>query len=57
MRHPVISNILKLFYSILATYIGMNNEIFFAIPKRRVHVTYSIPGVSDDGPNIPGQII
>jgi hypothetical protein len=42
---------------LLATYIGMNNEFFFAIPKRKTTVTYSVPGVSDDGPNVPGQII
>ena len=42
---------------LLATYIGMNNEFFFAIPKRKTTVTYEIPGVSDPGPNIPGQII
>ena len=42
---------------LLATYIGMNNEFFFAIPKRKTTVTYEVPGVSDPGPNIPGQII
>ena len=42
---------------ILATYVGMNNEFFFAIPKRKTLVIYSVPGVSDEGPNIPGQII
>ncbi len=42
---------------ILATYVGMNNEFFFAIPKRKTIVVYSVPGVSDEGPNIPGQII
>ena len=36
---------------------GMKNEFFFAIPKKKVTVTYSVPGVSDDGPNIRGQII
>jgi hypothetical protein len=41
----------------LSTYIGMNNEFFFAIPKRKTIVIYSVPGVSDEGPNIPGQII
>jgi hypothetical protein len=41
----------------LSVYIGMNNEFFFAIPKRKTIVTYSVPGVSDEGPNVPGQII
>ena len=41
----------------ISIYIGMKNEFFFAIPKRKVTVTYSVPGVSDDGPNIRGQII
>jgi hypothetical protein len=36
---------------------GMKNEFFFAIPKRKVTVTYEVPGVSDGGPNIRGQII
>ena len=42
---------------LLATYIGMKNELFFAIPKRRTFVWYSIPGASELGPNIQGQII
>lgn len=42
---------------LIATYIGMNNEFFFAIPKRKTTVTYTVPGASDPGPNIPGQII
>ena len=42
---------------LIATYIGMNNEFFFAIPKRKTTVTYEVPGVSDPGPNEPGQII
>ena len=42
---------------LLAVYVGMNNEFFFAIPRRRTMVTYSVPGVSDMGPNVPGQII
>ena len=42
---------------LMATYIGMNNEFFFAIPKRKTTVTYEVPGVSDPGPNEPGQII
>jgi len=33
-------------------WIGMNNQFFFAIPKRKKTVTYSIPGVSDTGPNV-----
>ena len=36
---------------------GMKNEFFFAIPKRKVTITYSVPGVSDEGPNIRGQVI
>jgi hypothetical protein len=35
----------------------MKNEFFFAIPKRKVTVTYEVPGVSEGGPNIRGQII
>ena len=35
----------------------MKNEFFFAIPRKKVTVTYSVPGVSDGGPNIRGQII
>ena len=42
---------------ILATYIGMKNELFFAIPKKQTIVTYSIPRVSDEGENIYGQVI
>ena len=42
---------------LLATYIGMQNEFFFAIPKRKTTVTYSVPGVSAEGPNLPGMII
>ena len=41
---------------LLATYIGMKNELFFAIPKRRTLVWYSIPGASELGPNIQRQI-
>merc|ERR550525_679480 len=32
-------------------YFGMQNEYFFAIPRRKVTVSYSVPGVSDSGPN------
>ena len=42
---------------LLATYIGMNNEFFFAIPKKRTTVTYDVPGASNPGPSIPGQIL
>ena len=42
---------------ILATYIGMKNELFFAIPKKQTIVTYSIPKVSDEGENVYGQVI
>jgi len=41
----------------ISIYIGMKNEFFFAIPRKKVTVTYSVPGVSDGGPNIRGQII
>ena len=30
-------------------WIGMQNEFFFAIPRRKKTVTYSVPGVSDPG--------
>ena len=42
---------------LLATYIGMNNEFFFAIPKKRLQVTYTLPGVSDDPNMAPGTIL
>ena len=42
---------------LFSVYIGMRNQFFFAIPKKKVTVTYSIPGASEGGPNIPGQII
>ena len=39
-------------------WIGMKNEFFFAIPKRRTTVSYSVPGVSDTGTGGPqNQII
>ena len=38
-------------------WIGMQNEFFFAIPRRKVTVTYSVPGVSDNGPNIRNRIM
>ena len=44
-------------FILVSVYIGMKNEFFFAIPKRKTTVTYSVPGVSDGGPNIQGQII
>jgi len=44
-------------FILIATSIGMQNEFFFAIPKRKTTVTYSVPGVSAEGPNIPGMII
>lgn len=44
-------------FLLIATYVGMNNEFFFAIPKRKTTVTYTVPGASDPGPNINGQII
>ena len=30
-----------------SVYIGMKNEYFFAIPRRKVTVSYDVPGVSD----------
>ena len=41
----------------VSVYVGMNNEFFFAIPKRKVMVYYEVPGVSDTGPNPPGKIL
>ena len=41
----------------LSVYIGMKNEYFFAIPRRKVTVSYSVPGVSDSGPNPPNLIL
>ena len=38
-------------------WIGMNNEFFFAIPRKRTTVTYSVPGVSDEAPNQQNQIV
>ena len=38
-------------------WIGMNNEFFFAIPRKRTTVTYSVPGVSDEGPNQQNKIV
>merc|ERR1719411_335614 len=40
-----------------SVYIGMKNEYFFAIPKRQVTVSYSIPGVSDSGPREDNRIL
>lgn len=37
-------------------WIGMNNEFFFAIPRRKKMITMSVPGVSDSGPNIQNRI-
>ena len=41
----------------VAVYIGMKNQYFFAIPQRKVTVSYSVPGVSDSGPNEPNRIL
>jgi hypothetical protein len=41
----------------ISIWIGMNNEFFFAIPRKKKTVTYSIPGVSDSGNNEQNQII
>jgi len=38
-------------------WIGMQNEFFFAIPRRKKTVTYSVPGVSDSGPNQQNAIM
>ena len=38
-------------------WIGMHNEFFFAIPRKRTTVTYSVPGVSDQGSNQQNNII
>ena len=38
-------------------WIGMNNEFFFAIPRRKKTVTYSVPGVSDGGPNVQNRVL
>ena len=40
-----------------SVYIGMQNEYFFAIPRRKVTVSYSVPGVSDSGPNPQNRIL
>ena len=40
----------------LSVWIGMKNEYFFAIPRRKVTISYSVPGVSDSGPNEGGHI-
>ena len=44
-------------FILLSVYVGMKNEFFFAIPKRKTVVTYSVPGVSDGGPPAQGKII
>jgi len=41
----------------ISIWIGMKNEYFFAIPRRKVTVSYSVPGVSDSGPNDPNKIM
>ena len=41
---------------ILATYIGMKNEMFFPIPKKKTTVTYELPGISNVGSNIDNAI-
>ena len=55
-------------------WLGMKNEFFFTIPRRKVlhccctghystlavfqvTVSYSVPGVSDSGPNPPNRIL
>ena len=44
-------------FILISIYIGMKNEFFFAVPKRKTVVVYEVPGVSNMGPNIPGQIV
>ena len=44
-------------FILVSIYIGMKNEFFFAIPKKKVVVAYKVPGVSSGGAYIPGQII
>jgi hypothetical protein len=41
----------------ISIWIGMKNEFFFAIPRRKVTVSYSVPGVSDSGPNPQNRIL
>ena len=41
----------------ISIWIGMTNEFFFAIPRRKVTVSYSVPGVSDSGPNPQNRIL
>ena len=41
----------------VSIWIGMRNQYFFAIPQRKVTVSYSVPGVSDGGPNPPNRIL
>ena len=41
----------------VSVWIGMRNQYFFAIPQRKVTVSYSVPGVSDVGPNPPNRIL
>ena len=42
---------------LVSTYIGMSNELFFSIPKKRISVTWTVPGISAPGPNVPNQIL
>ena len=41
----------------MSIWIGMKNEFFFTIPRRKVTVSYSVPGVSDPGPNPQNRIM
>ena len=41
----------------VSIWIGMKNEYFFAIPRKKVTVSYSVPGVSDSGPNPQNRIM
>jgi len=41
----------------MSIWIGMKNEFFFTIPRRKVTVSYSVPGVSDSGPNPQNSIL
>ena len=42
---------------IWAIWIGMSNEFFFAIPQRKVTVTYSVPGIFDSGPKLENTVL
>ena len=41
----------------MAVYIGMKNEYFFAIPRKRITVTYDLPGITTAPRPPPNAII